>query len=585
MKALDRKLLRDLGRMKGQLVTIASVVAVGVACFVALTGNYDSLQAARTAYYERYRFADVFAHVKRAPESVVRELEAIEGVARAESRVAESAMLPIATMSVPAQAQLVSIPARGEPELNALHVRRGRWVEPGHADEALLLDTFANAHALVPGDVLPAIINGKLRELRIVGIAISPEHVMTLAPGDMAPDPKRLAVIWMDRAALAAAFQMEGAFNDVTLALQPGADPRAVCRRVDETLAQYGTEGAVDRSKQPSNFMLDSELTQLEGMSTSLPLIFLAVAALLLHVVLSRVVHLQRSEVAALKALGYTDAAVGLHFLELVLVISALGAGLGLALGAWLGTAMTELYSEFFKFPDLHFQLDLRSAAIAGAVSFASAMTGAFSAVRGVMRLPPAEAMRPAAPTHYRRSLVDRLGLGRVIGPGMNMIVRELERRPLRALLSSLAIAASIGLMVIGGWYADAIDDLINIQFEVVMKEDAAVTFIRPLPERAIRELGHLPGVLHAEGLRAVPVRFRAGHHHRDGTINGYADDGQLRTLRNRYGEVVPLPPTGLVLTDILAATLGVGVGDTVEVDVRGTSVTATVVTTPFVRR
>lgn len=568
MKAINKKLLRDLGRMKGQLITIALVVAVGVACFVALKGTYDSLQLARSTYYERSRFADVFAHLERAPEALVADLEAIDGVSRVESRVVESAMVPLKTMAVPARALLVSLPDHGTPMLNDLHLRKGRSIEPGRADEVVLLDSFAEAHEMQPGAVLPAVINGRLRELRVVGIAMSPEHVMTMAAGDLAPDPKRIAVIWMARNALSAAFQMEGAFNDVTLGLQPGADVRAVVARVDERLAAFGGIGAVGRDKQPSNFMLDSELVQLESMSTSLPVMFLAVAALLLNLVLSRLVHLQRSEIAALKALGYRDLDVGLHFLKLVLLISGLGAAMGLPLGGWLGVLMVDLYREYFKFPDLHFNLDLRAAAIAVGVTFAAASTGAFSAVRSVVKLTPAEAMSPAMPPKYRRSLVDRLGLGRFVGPSLNMIVRELQRQPVRTLMSSLAIACSVGLMVIGSWYANALDDMIETQFERVMQEDTAVTFARPLPERALRDLAHLPGVLHAEGMRSVPVRFGSGHRHRDGVINGYFDDGQLRTLRNRYGEVVGLPPGGVVLTDLLAARLDVRVGDSVEVTV-----------------
>src|SRR5690606_27399282 len=142
-----------------------------------------------------------------------------------------------------------------------------------------------------------------------------------------------------------------------------GVDERAVIARVDHTLAPYGGVGALSRAKQPSNFMLESELVQLEGMSTSLPIIFLAVAALLLNIVLSRLVHLQRSEIAALKALGYGDIAIGMHFLKLVGVISLLGAALGLALGVWMGQAMTNLYGEYFKFPNLRFNFDLKAAA------------------------------------------------------------------------------------------------------------------------------------------------------------------------------------------------------------------------------
>ena len=579
VSALDRKLIRDLRRLKGQLFTIALVVACGIAAFVSLKGNWVSLQRAKTTYYERNRFADVFAHLERAPESLSADLEAIAGVARVETRVVEGALLPVAGLSAPVQATLISWPASGRPALCDISLRAGRLPRPHNSDEAVVLQAFADAHGFDPGDQLIAVINGKKRQIEIVGVAMAPEYVIGVAPGDMTADPKRFAVLWMDRDALAAAFRMEGAFNDVVLGLQPGASSKAVLSAVDSQLQRYGGLGAIPREKQMSNFTIDGELLQLESMATVVPVIFLAVAALLLNIVLSRLVNLQRPEIATMKAVGYSDWAVGLHFLKLVLVISALGAFFGVLLGAYMGDALLDLYSSYFKFPDLTFRLDLRAALTAIGISFAAAFVGAFGAVRNVMRLPPAEAMRPAPPANYRRSIVDLLGLSRVVGAAVHMIVRELERRPLRTLGSSLAIAASAGLTVIGGFYVDGIDALLYTQFHEVMREDLSVTFRQPVPERAIRSLAHVPGVLHAEGMRIVPVRFRAGQHYRDGAIWGYPDDGELRALRNKYGVPVPLPPGGVVLTDILGEILGVGVGDTVEVEIRdGERSTRTVV-------
>jgi putative ABC transport system permease protein len=569
VSTLDRKLLRELWELRGQVLTIALVVAAGIAAFVAMRGNYASLVQARDAYYERSRFGDVFAHLERAPEALRADLEALAGVSRVDTRVVEGAMIPLDTISEPIRAQVISLPPGGKSTLNELHLVEGRMVEPGRSDEAVLLQSFAVANGLRPGATLPVVMNGVWRKLRVVGVAMSPEYVMAMAAGQLAPDPAKFAVVWMDRAPLAAAFDMEGAFNDVTLELQPGASEGEAVEAVDRVVAAYGGFGAVTRERQLSNQLISGELMQLEGMSTMLPVIFLAVAALLLNVVLSRLVHLQRSEIATLKAVGYTDLEVGLHFLKLVLLISGIGAFVGVGLGAWLGRGLVEIYSEFFHFPNLEFRLDLGSTLAAVATSFGAAFVGAFGAVRGVMVLPPAEAMRPQAPARYRRSLVDRLRLGRLVGPSTQMIVRELERRPLRTLGSSFAIAASVGLLVVAGWYSEGLDALMYTQFHEVMREDMSVSFSETRPERAVRELAHLPGVLAAEGLRAVPVRFANGPRRRDGVIFGYADEGELRTLRDRFGRPVPLPPSGIVLTDLLGKILGVEVGDPIELHVR----------------
>jgi putative ABC transport system permease protein len=568
ISALHRKLLRDLLRLRGQVLTIALVFACGIASFVALHGNYASLEEARARFYDHQRFADVFAQLERAPETLHSRLELLPGVELVETRVVEPAMLPMGPGKQPVRARVVSLAGAGA-KLNAIRLRDGRMPEPGRVDEAVLLQGFADAHGLVPGDVLETVLNGKEFRIRIVGTASSPEYVLAIGSGAMGADPERFAVLFMSRESVATTFRMEGAFNDVSLALAPGASEAAAIDALDRELLPYGGSGAYGRARQPSNHFLEGEMMQLASISKVLPIAFLGIAALLVNVVLSRLVHLEQSEIATLKAIGYSNARVGLHFLELVLLIGCLGAGLGVAAGGWLGARLVDQYGEFFKFPDLEFSIEARYAVIAVGVSFVAAATGAVSAVRRAVVLPPAEAMRPPSPARYRRSLVDRLGLTRLIGPSGHMILRELERRPLRAALSSVAIAMATALSVVGGWYYDGVEALVENQFLTVMREDAAVTFLQPRPERALRELAHVPGVTSVEGIRVVPVRFRNGHRQRDGALMGYPDDSELRQVRDLRGRSVGLPQDGVVLTHVLAEILEVRPGDSIEIEVR----------------
>lgn len=568
MSALNTKLLRDLSHLRGQIATIALVVACGVASFVALRGNYSSLELARESYYARYGFGDVFVQLERAPRSILADVEAIGGVARAEGRIVKSVLLPLQPGERPLSGRVISQDRHG-PGLNRLDLREGRWLEPGRSDEILLLEGFATARGITPGDRLRVVLNGRLRALQVVGLVTSPEYIFAVSPGDLAPDPTRFAVLWMDERVVAEAFAMEGALNDVALTVQPGASKPAVTFALDELLTPYGGLGAYTRERQPSNYMISGELDQLGAMSSAVPVIFLGVAALLLNLVLARLVALQRPEIASLKALGYHGSEIGWHFGKLVLVIAALGASLGVLSGVWLGQSMTELYRHYFKFPNLEFRLDPVAGASALLVTFAASGAGAFAAVRGILRLQPAEAMQPPAPPRYRRTWLDRIQLGRILGAAPQMVVRELRRRPLRALLSSLAIASSVGLTVVGGFYYDATEELVRSQFFDVMREDVSVAFVNPRPERAVREIAHLPGVLRAEGRRELPVRFRSGHRFRDGVVLGYPDDAELRTLRDKLGNEVPLPPAGLVLTDMLAKLLELRVGDEILLELR----------------
>src|SRR5919112_463495 len=224
MTALDLKLFRDLLRMRGQVTAVALVVACGVAAYVSMQGTYRSLLATQAAYYEEYRFADVFAHVKRAPESLASRIREIPGVGTAETRVVADVTLDVPGVAEPATGRLVSLPEGRPPALNGLQIQEGRLPEPGRADEAVVSGAFSRANNLHPGDALDAVINGRWQRLSIVGVALSPEFVYEIRGGEMFPDAHRFGVIWMNRDALGHAFDMAGAFNDVSVRLAPGAN-------------------------------------------------------------------------------------------------------------------------------------------------------------------------------------------------------------------------------------------------------------------------------------------------------------------------------------------------------------------------
>lgn len=567
MEVLSRKLLRDLSQLRGQVITISLVVAAGVAAYVTLQGTWTSLESSKTAYYERQRFADVFAHLKRAPVSLVRDLQAIEGVAEVDARIADAVMVPIETLREPASGQVVSLPDHGSPRLNRLHIVAGAVPESGRPDEALVLESFVRAHGLEVGDKVPVVINGTIRSIRVTGVAMSPEHVFPAPTTGIFSDEKRFAVFWMRDSIMAAAFDMTNAFNDVSIRLQPGASPDAVMAAVDRVLEPYGGIGAYGRKDQISNSIVEGELTQLEAMATVAPMIFLGVAAFLLNVVLSRLVLLQRAQIATLKAVGFGKRAIGMYYVKLVSLIALGGSALGIGGGVYLGSAMTDLYTKYFRFPVLAYELDPQVVSIAVGVSLLAGLVGAVASATKVANLPPAEAMRPAAPPNYGSSLLDRLGAYRFIAPAARMVVREIERQPVRTALSVIGIALAVSIMVLARVSSDAMTLLLEMQFQQAWKEDVMVSFLEPLSERAVRELEHFPGVLYAEGLRSVPVRFLHNGRRRESAILGYPEDGRLRNVIDVEQRAIPIPETGVMLTGKLAEVLGVQVGDQVRVE------------------
>ena len=569
MTQLNRKLLRDLGEMKGQALAIGLVIACGVATFVMSLSTLQSLKTTQATYYDRSRFAHVFAHLKRAPSTLRARIAELPGVGWVQTRTVVDVTIDVAGLAEPAVGRLISLPEHGRPALNDLHLRRGRYVASGRAGEALVSEAFAEAHAFDPGDAVRAVINGRRQTLGIVGIGLSPEYVLQMRAGELLPDDERFGIFWMQEDELNAAFNMEGAFNDVTLSLTHGAVEAEVIRGLDRLIEPYGGVGAYGRDEQISHRYLSDEIEQLRGMGIIVPIIFLAVAAFLLNVVLSRIVSTQREQIAVLKAFGYTRSEVAWHYLKLVLMITAAGLVPGCAMGAWLGRGMTELYSAFYRFPIYYFHADLTVMVWALGLSVGAAVAGTLGAVLRAVRLPPAEAMRPETPPTFRPTVVERVGLQRWMTQTPRMVLRQLERQPVKTLFSALGIAAAVAILVLGRFGLDGLDYLIEFEYHRSQRQDAMITFVEPRGAEALHAVAHLPGVRRAESFRAVPVRMRCGHRSRRLSVMGLDADTRLRRTLDHRGREIKPPAEGLVLSEKLAEVLAVAPGGTVMVEVQ----------------
>ncbi|HTV24895.1 MAG TPA: FtsX-like permease family protein [Polyangiaceae bacterium] len=566
---LERKLFRELLQLKGQILTIALVVGSGITSFAALRGTYESLEASRSRYYDDRRFAHVFANAKRAPTDVARQVEALPGVAVVETRTTGEITLPVESLRRPAYGRLLSIPSGHEPATNAPHLRRGRWPERGAPDEVAVLESFAEAHGLAPGDRLDAVIEGRLRTLRITGVALSPEFVFAIRPGALAHDPKRYAVLWMERGAAASALGLEGAFNELSVRLEPGASEDEVKAGIDRLLAAHGGFGAFGRKDQISHRILSQELSQLHTLATMVPLIFLAVTVFLVNLVLGRLVHLQRTEIATLKAIGYSNRTLFAHYCSLVAAVVLPGGALGIIGGHALGSRVLALYERAFRFPTLEFRLSAAVVLIGLFASAGAALVGALGAVWSAAQLPPAVAMRPPAPAAYRQSRLDRWRMSALLSQSGRMVLREIQRRPLRSLLSALGMAGAAALLILGRFAWDSLLHYFDDTFLREQRQDLQVVFTKPLPPRAVGELGAWRGVRRAEGVRSVAVRARHEQRWRETVMIAIAPDATLRRLVSKAGAIAAAPRDGVVVSEALAQVLGFDIGDSLELLLR----------------
>ncbi len=569
MSLLDRKLFRDLRALKSQALAVALVMACGLTMMIMTRSLILSLENTRDDYYREYRFAQVFAKLKRAPHSVAEQLAAIPGVAAVQTGIALQVTLDLPGMIEPATGLILSLPERGELNLNRLYLRSGRILTGRErAGEILAGEAFAEANNLKPGDKISAVLYGRRQTFRIAGIVLSPEFVFEAPPGAALPNNKTYGVFWMPYKELAAASNQDGAFNSVSLTLAPGIAEDSVITAVDRVLRPYGGRGAYGRESHPSHTRVRDEINVLQGLSIGFPLVFLSVAAFMTNAVMSRQITLQREQIAMLKACGFANREIGWHYLKFALVIVVVGTVLGIVGGVVLGNRLVHMYHLFFRFPLLEFQLAKSVLVAAVLVCSLAAIVGVWGAVRSAVRLPPAEAMRPEPPANFRPALVERLGLGRVFTTPLRMALRNIERRPARAILTSVALALATGILVVPSSFRDGINYVLDYQWDLIQRQTVFVSLIEPSPVRTLADLRALPGVVKAEPVRAALVELRAGNRFRRLGISGLPAATTLNRVIDAHNRQVTLPPQGIVLSAKLAEVLAVQPGDALRVRV-----------------
>jgi putative ABC transport system permease protein len=565
---LDRKLWRDLRRMKGQAVAVAMVMACGLAMMIMARSLIYSLESTRLEYYEANRFADVFVQLKRAPNALAARIGELPGVAAVQSGISIQVTLDIRGLDEPASGMVRSLPDFGTQQLNRLFLRSGQWLASGSVSEVLVGEAFASANHLVPGDRIAMLLNGKRQELRIAGIVLSPEFIFESRPGAALPDNRTYGVFWMPYKELSRAFDLDGAFNYLSLTLAPGASERPVIAEIDRLLTPYGGRGAFGRGDHPSHIRVSDEIRVLQTISIGFPIVFLSVAAFMTNAVLSRLLALQREQIAILKAFGFTNRHIVIHYLKFAFVMVVGGTVFGTMGGVFLGHRLVEMYHRFFRFPELVFRLDRTALPLAILVSAAAATVGVFSSVRRAARLPPAEAMRPEPPADYRPAFLERTGVGRLLSHTFRIAVRNIERRPIQALFTVTGLALATGILIVPNCFRDGVSEILDFQWDIVQRQDVGIGLVEPASSQVRHLLRQLPGVITIEPFRQAFVRISFGHQRRQLGIQGLPENGMHNRVLDETSHQIQLPPAGLVLSSKLAEVLGARVGDALLVEV-----------------
>lgn len=563
---LNKKLWRDVIKLKSQIITIALVVCSGVSVLLASVNTYVSLKNAQQDFYSNYHFADVFASLERAPNYLEKRITEISGVSQVETRIVEDVVLDLPWMPEPAVGRFISISDKTS-ALNQLFLHQGRLPAENRHDEILVNESFAKSHHLKPGDSIIALLNEYREKLKIVGIVLSPEYVYAIRGEDLLPDNRHFGVFWMNRKALSAAFGMQDAFNDISIKLAPNASEQFVITQLERIFHSYGLTISYTRKDQISDRFITNEIKQQKIIATYIPPVFLIVAAFLLNLVTGRLISKEREQIATLKALGYRDLAIAYHYIKIILIIIFIGALGGVSLGAWFGNLMTQLYTEYFRFPKFPYIFSYLAAIIGVLICFLAAILGALRAIHQVINLMPAVAMKPPTPMMYRATMIEKINLFSRLPSSVKMVYRYIFRHFLRTILTCVGIALAMAIVILGLFWQDAIRYLINTQFIMAQREHAAVSFINPVNKIALMELNKIVGVTNSEGYRVVPARLTYQHRSELSSVFGIPENNKLKLLLDKNLNPMNIPKHALLISEGLAERLHLAIGDKLGIE------------------
>ncbi|MFM7084112.1 MAG: ABC transporter permease [Hyphomicrobium sp.] len=568
MNILDVKLLRDIWKMRTQVLTISLLIASGAAIFIMSVSNYFALVTAMEQHYREERFGDLFANLTRAPNSILQKLETIDGVGLVQPRISKVVRVIRPDTTLPISGRILSLPQSGEVRLNKIKIIEGRLPEQGHDDEVVINQAYAQARGIRPNDTIDIVLNSRLQRFHIVGIALSPEFVFATRAALPLPDDRNLVIIWANENAVASAYDMSGAFNDVVMTLAPQAIKAQVMAEVDRLLEPYGSLRTYDRSDHPSHRFLQDELIEQETLSIVMPAIFFLIAAFILHVILSRMVEAQRDQIASLKALGFRTAPIIFHYLKFVTLIALLGSVIGIVLGYLLALGIIQSYRAFFRFPVLEAQLVPWAVVLSFFTSLLVSTTAAAAAVYRIAKLKPAEALRGGVPLKTLWIPKFQTAISSHVPVQAIMLMRNLIGRPFRTFFTIIGIGLAVPLILFGLFWFDSLKYMIDVSFNRIERGDVVVSFSEPVAARALYEFRSIPGIINAEPQRNVPIELSTAHRKYRTVLTGLVPTSELRIPRSQNLKPTGIPPSGIMLSRSLANILGVTVGSSVNVQI-----------------
>ncbi|KDR94696.1 putative ABC transport system permease protein [Peptoclostridium litorale DSM 5388] len=566
---LYKKMMRDIMHHKLVYISSALVIVIGLSMYTSMFMVMENLQAAMDEFYEDSNFAHGFASLTGVPVGAVDELQGTEGVESLQGRFVKDVRIYEKDLSVPRYLRLVSVDLEEERLLNSPFVEEGAPLEK--SSDGVWLDVkFYDENSVSPGDGIEIIAEGKRVELDIIGSAISPDFIYAMRSlQEIYPDPSTFGIAYIEYSKMESLFREKGIYNEISFTIEEGYTYDEVESRLEDKLKKYGLKSIYEREDQVSHSILTGELEQLQGTALVFPLIFLAVASFVLYIMLKRIVEQQRGQIGILKAFGYTKREILLHYMSYSMIVGVAGGIFGGLAGIWLAYFYTELYREFFAFPNLSSTFSMKYFVQANIISILFSIVAGYSGTRKILMLKPADALRPPVLVKVHTIWLERIrALWKMFGTQTKMAFRNLFRNRARSLFTMIGIVFVFSIVTTTVSFQRVIEIMMKEQFEKVQTYDVKMSFYTPIDRNGTyREIVNRDYIREAEAFLEAPIKIKSSWREKEAICIGMQIDGRMYNIIDSRGNILRPPIEGMIISEKIANIMDISVGDTVEIE------------------
>lgn len=564
---IDLMLIRMIRHSKGQFIAVLTIITMGVAIFTSLNMAAVNMNNTVDTYYKQNNFADLFIQTVAVPYQKVKQIEGIRGVDQAMGRITLD--VPMITDNHNERVNLRLITTTGEEdEINRSTLLEGKFISDS-GREALLIEQFAKARKINPGDEINVQIRGKQYTLEVAGIVANPEYIYVMEnTQSLLPAEKSFGICYVTEDFGQQAAGLNGSYNELLIRYDVNADEELLIDDIENALDLYGVKQTIKREDQLSNAIINQELDQLNMMASTIPILFLLVAALILMMMLSRMVKRDRIKIGVLKSIGYRDRQVLFHYVKYSFIAGVIGGAAGAILGMLIAGAITRLYLEYFHIPMLRVEFYYSYLIIAIILSAAFCIVSGLIGARGSLKIAPADAMRSEAPRQGKRILLEKIPFfWKRLSFSSKMINKNLFRNKKRTMFVMAGISLTYAMMLFSTSMPGVMDQMMNEHFREFQRMDYNIGFTNPVHYNTVRDIEHMINADYIEGKLEYPFELTNGNKKKAANIIGVSRDTRVYTFIDNTGNKINLPAQGVLVTENLARALDVEKGDLIQVN------------------